>query len=413
MAQKSRLPNELVKAELFGILSNRVHDSDGSVIASHSFNSNVIEVVREAYARDIRCDPPIKCFEEMDLHDNIRCNLALLSIMKPTTLQKYCFPLVLQNHDLVVCSQSGGKTLCWLLPIVNLLLSDKTIVLRSRSIEATRTCTPMTPSVIVVAATVQDAFQIEYAAAQMTYNTSIVPGIAYDGGDRKRQNKYLRDVDILVATPDRLQEFIDDGNVNLKSVRFTVFYEPEVLIQKECLAQMKEIKASVPDKSIHLIFCSCLTMDEQRVIQQDLVNDNLYLEVNSILNEPIVPSESSHPSPTNPKPNHAQTTILGIRIGRSNTSHGMDGMEERKREPTALEDPTASAPTTADPTTHVPTTFELEQKIVDLESVIQKIKKENKKKLKQIKQWKDLNENAIDKWFKENELQIKQRKQKK
>jgi len=71
----------------------------------------------------MECPAPIDHFDELLQNETLLNNIARCKFLKPTPIQKYSIPTVLQNRDLMACAQTGsGKTGAFLIPTIEMLL---------------------------------------------------------------------------------------------------------------------------------------------------------------------------------------------------------------------------------------------------------------------------------------------------
>ncbi|RYO27653.1 ATP-dependent RNA helicase [Alternaria arborescens] len=180
---------------------------------------------------------PVRNFEDAGLHPVMLDNVKLCQYRAPTPIQAYCIPAILSGHDVVAVAQTGsGKTAAFLLPILSKLMG------KARQLAAPRPnpvrYNPLTdkvraePLVLIVCPTRELACQIFDEARRLCYRTMLRPCVVYGGAPTKNQREQLEmGCDILVATPGRLMDFMQ--NVNLLSFRrlkFTVIDEADELL---------------------------------------------------------------------------------------------------------------------------------------------------------------------------------------
>jgi ATP-dependent RNA helicase DDX3X len=135
-------------------------------------------------------------------------------------------PLALDGrNDLMCCAQTGsGKTCGFLLPVIARLATAEDICAATES-----GLRPASPAALVLAPTRELAIQIHHEARRLVFNVNTGGGggggacfrsvVVYGGADAKGQLRELaRGVDVLVATPGRLIDFVDRGVVSLAKV---------------------------------------------------------------------------------------------------------------------------------------------------------------------------------------------------
>uniref|UniRef100_A0A8R1E1B9 RNA helicase n=1 Tax=Caenorhabditis japonica TaxID=281687 RepID=A0A8R1E1B9_CAEJA len=172
--------------------------------------------------------PDYATFDEFKLlPPKLNKNLKRMKINRPTPIQKASFFPILSGTDVVACAHTGsGKTLAFLIPFATQLLEDVT------SYDGVRDDKP-SPGLLIVAPTRELACQTFDTARQLTYETGLKCGIAYGGYARNANIQHLRSfeqLNILVATMGRLQDFLESGDVSLEKLRYIVLDEADRMV---------------------------------------------------------------------------------------------------------------------------------------------------------------------------------------
>ncbi|KAF2034374.1 DEAD-domain-containing protein [Setomelanomma holmii] len=180
---------------------------------------------------------PVREFADAGLHPVMAENVALCQYKVPTPIQSYCIPAVLTGHDVVAIAQTGsGKTAAFLVPILSKLMG------KARQLAAPRPnparYKPLTdrvraePLVLVVCPTRELACQIFDEARRLCYRTMLRPCVVYGGAPTKNQREQLEmGCDILVATPGRLMDFMNNNQLlSFSRLKFTVLDEADELL---------------------------------------------------------------------------------------------------------------------------------------------------------------------------------------
>ena len=167
-------------------------------------------------------------------------NVARCGYSKPTPIQAHCVPLALNlGNDLMSCAQTGsGKTCAFLLPVIAHLGAPEGGDPDSLAAR---------PSVVVMAPTRELAIQIHHEARRLTFDESprtapLRAVVVYGGADAKAQLRELaKGVDILVATPGRLQDFVDRGVVSLAGTKHLVLDEADRMLDMGFEPQIRKL----------------------------------------------------------------------------------------------------------------------------------------------------------------------------
>ncbi|NXF04429.1 DDX43 helicase, partial [Smithornis capensis] len=159
-----------------------------------------------------RCIPnPVCKFEDVFEHyPDIMANIRKVGFQKPTPIQSQAWPIILQGIDLIGIAQTGtGKTLAYLIPGF-IHLTSQPISRDQRE----------GPGMLVLAPTRELALQVEAECLKYAYK-GIKSICVYGGGDRKGQiDVVTKGVDIVIATPGRLNDLQMNNFVNLKSITY-------------------------------------------------------------------------------------------------------------------------------------------------------------------------------------------------
>ncbi|XP_022097065.1 ATP-dependent RNA helicase DBP2-like [Acanthaster planci] len=183
---------------------------------------------------------PVRTFEEAFQHyPEILREIRKQKFEKPSTIQSQGWPIALKGHDLIGIAQTGsGKTLAFLLPA--LIHTDLQPTPREQR---------SGPNVLVLSPTRELALQIHEEVSKYSYK-GIKSVCVYGGGNRRQQiNVVQKGVEIIIATPGRLNDLIMNGIVDVKSVTFLVLDEADRMLDMGFEPQIMKILLDVrPDR---------------------------------------------------------------------------------------------------------------------------------------------------------------------
>ncbi|OOF90851.1 hypothetical protein ASPCADRAFT_156157 [Aspergillus carbonarius ITEM 5010] len=197
-------------------------------------NLQNIEVIAESRERP----SPVKSFDEAGLHPIIRENIRLCRYEVPTPIQAYTIPAVLTGHDLIAISQTGsGKTAAFLIPVLSQLMGKAKKLAAPRPNVADGYDPQLhrvtaEPLVLIVAPTRELSTQIFDEARRLCYRSMLRPCVVYGGGPGWEQKADLeKGCDILIATPGRLLDFMNQNKVlSLRRVKYTIIDEADEML---------------------------------------------------------------------------------------------------------------------------------------------------------------------------------------
>ncbi len=199
-------------------------------------------------------------FKNLNLIDPILKALALEGYTTPTPIQKQAIPLILERRDLLGCAQTGtGKTAAFSIPMIQLLSEQKQ---GKFGIKA-----------LILTPTRELAIQIDESLAAYSKFTSLKHTVIFGGVNQNPQTAALRrGVDILVATPGRLLDLINQKFVDLRQLQFFVLDEADRMLDMGFIHDVKKIIALLPAKRQTLFFSATMPPEIQVLADRLLTN---------------------------------------------------------------------------------------------------------------------------------------------
>jgi ATP-dependent RNA helicase DDX3X len=222
----------------------------------------------------------LKAFSDLDLHPQLKKNLNEMGFDQMTPIQRAVIPYVVDSHDIIGCAQTGsGKTVSFLAPIVNKMLndgppeSDKNL---SKGVSA--------PIALILTPTRELAEQIFKEARKVLHKTGMMVAKVYGGVAIEQQLRCISNgIDILVATPGRLIDFMKRHMITLSSVKYLVFDEADRMLEMGFEDQLNEIifKRDITKKEnrINMMFSATFT-SQVRSIARDFMNEFYFFTSN-------------------------------------------------------------------------------------------------------------------------------------
>ncbi|KAI1850292.1 hypothetical protein JX266_004150 [Neoarthrinium moseri] len=156
----------------------------------------------------------------------------------PTPIQAASWPFGLSRRDIVGVAETGsGKTIAFGLPLVEAVLAMPKPAKGSGRIRA-----------VVVSPTRELAMQTQEQLANLSETVGLKTVCVYGGSSKDDQRNLLKKADIIVATPGRLKDFIEEGAIRLDSAKFTVLDEADRMLDKGFEEDIKRILGCCPPK---------------------------------------------------------------------------------------------------------------------------------------------------------------------
>ena len=208
-------------------------------------------------------------FEDLNIIDPVLKALRKEEYSIPTPVQGKAIPLILKRKDVLGSAQTGtGKTAAFAIPIIQHLSHEK-----KRNAERPRT------KALVITPTRELAIQIGESFSTYGRYTNIRNTVIFGGVKQGPQEVVLRKgVDVLVATPGRLLDLINQGIITLKHIEYFVLDEADRMLDMGFIHDIKKIIALLPQKRQSLFFSA--TMPKNIVnLSQSILHKPVKVEV--------------------------------------------------------------------------------------------------------------------------------------
>jgi len=188
-------------------------------------------------------------FKELEVIEPILKALQQKGYTHPTPIQEQAIPILLKGKDLLGCAQTGtGKTAAFAIPILQQLYLDKTRNRNQRQIKA-----------LIVTPTRELAIQIADNFTEYGEHTDIRNTVIFGGIKQGSQTNALRrGVDVLVATPGRLLDLMNQGFISLKNVEYFVLDEADQMLDMGFVHDIKKLITKLPVKRQSLFFSATM-----------------------------------------------------------------------------------------------------------------------------------------------------------
>jgi ATP-dependent RNA helicase RhlE len=191
-------------------------------------------------------------FERIKLSKPIQRALTAEGYTAPTPIQKKAIPIVLDGKDLLGCAQTGtGKTAAFALPILERLSVKQNKEFRRRYIRS-----------LIVTPTRELAIQIDESFKAYGKYTGLKTAVVFGGVRQRSQTDRLKSgVDILIATPGRLLDLMNQNHILLNHVEMFVLDEADRMLDMGFIHDIKKIIKELPSKRQSLFFSATMPSD--------------------------------------------------------------------------------------------------------------------------------------------------------
>ncbi len=210
-------------------------------------------------------------FSSLGLSDELVRAVADKGYTEPTPIQKQAIPAVLSGGDLLAGAQTGtGKTAGFVLPILHLLTNKKT-----KGPSEGRA--PI--RVLILTPTRELAAQVEESVRDYGKYLKLNSMMMFGGVNINPQIKQLRSrVDILVATPGRLLDHVQQKTLDLSHIEIFVLDEADRMLDMGFIRDIKRVMALLPKHRQNLLFSATFS-EEIKLLADNLLNKPALIEV--------------------------------------------------------------------------------------------------------------------------------------
>lgn len=202
-------------------------------------------------------------FENLNLIDPILQAVKAEGYTTPTPIQAQAIPLLLQGRDILGCAQTGtGKTAAFAIPIIQHMHQSNAPTSGQRPIRA-----------LILTPTRELAIQIEESFASYGRNTRLRSQVIFGGVNQHGQVESLRKgIDILIATPGRLLDLMNQGFIKLGHIEYFVLDEADRMLDMGFVHDVKRVIAKLPLKRQSLFFSATMPREIVELANTILTN---------------------------------------------------------------------------------------------------------------------------------------------
>ena len=202
-------------------------------------------------------------FEDLKLIDPILKALKDQNYIEPTDIQAKSIPLILNGDDVLGSAQTGtGKTAAFAIPIIQQLINSELNQQKNRKISS-----------LIVTPTRELAIQIEENFKAYSKYTKLRSTVIFGGVSQHSQTRILSNgIDILIATPGRLLDLMNQGFISINDVKYFVLDEADRMLDMGFIHDIKKIIAKLPKKRQSLFFSATMPQNILDLSRQILIN---------------------------------------------------------------------------------------------------------------------------------------------
>lgn len=208
-------------------------------------------------------------FDSLGLSQGLLSAITDQGYNQPTPIQAEAIPAILNDHDVLAAAQTGtGKTAAFTLPLLHKLMA-------SRDGRPDKRNNRRTPSALVLVPTRELASQVGNSIRTYGHHLPIRSTMVFGGTSMQPQVNTLRKgVDVIVATPGRLMDHINRGNVDLSAIETLVLDEADRMLDMGFIQDIRTIISHLPRVRQNLMFSATFSNDIRKL-------------AGSLLNQPV------------------------------------------------------------------------------------------------------------------------------
>ena len=199
-------------------------------------------------------------FSELRLDPILHKNLERNLFVRPTQVQAESIPIALNGLDVVATAQTGtGKTLAFILPMLQRFLAERNTAVAPGSAMQIRS--------LALSPTRELAIQIAETFHKLAVNTGLRAAVVVGGLSEQAQINMIRQgVQLVIATPGRLDDFLKRKLIDLRSVSTVVLDEADRMLDMGFLPTIEKILSVLPKSRQSLFFSATMERDVERLI---------------------------------------------------------------------------------------------------------------------------------------------------
>ena len=209
-------------------------------------------------------------FDDLNLSSQLLNSLNKQGYTQPTPIQEQSIPHILAGKDILGCAQTGtGKTAAFALPILQLLSKPENS--GQQGIKA-----------LILAPTRELALQIHESFKVYGNNTNLKYALVFGGVSQHSQVRDIRNgADVVIATPGRLLDLIQQGYVKLNTIKYFVLDEADRMLDMGFINDIRKIIAGLPREK-QTIFLSATVSSEIRHLADKLLRNPVTINIEPV-----------------------------------------------------------------------------------------------------------------------------------
>lgn len=253
------------------IITKNLYVPHNNVLSRTTDEVSKYHIGKEITVKGNNTPSPIQAFEESNFPDYVMEEIRKQGFAEPTAIQAQGWPIALSGRDMVGIAQTGsGKTLAYILP-ATVHINNQPRLSRGDG-----------PIVLILAPTRELAQQIQTVARDFGSSSCIRNTCVFGGSPKGPQARDLeRGVEICIATPGRLIDFLEKGTTNLRRCTYLVLDEADRMLDMGFEPQIRKIIEQIrPDRQV--LMWSATWPKEVQALAEDFLTDYIQINIGSL-----------------------------------------------------------------------------------------------------------------------------------
>lgn len=232
--------------------------SDSEIGAFYEENEVSVDYPTEKHIQ------PVLKFEQLSLDSRIQSALSVFT--KPTPIQSVSWPYLLSGKDVIGVAETGsGKTFAFGVPAINKLVTQTG---KSKGVQ-----------VLVISPTRELASQIYDNLVLLTEKANLECCCVYGGVPKHEQREQLKKAQVVVATPGRLLDLVQEGSADLSNVSYLVLDEADRMLEKGFEEDIKNIIKETNTKGRQTLMFTATWPKEVRELASSFMSDPVKVSI--------------------------------------------------------------------------------------------------------------------------------------
>ncbi len=222
----------------------------------------------------------IKAFKDLGLNAELLLAISDAGYLDPTPIQAQAIPFILEGKDVLGCAQTGtGKTAAFALPTMQRLKNSKSKK-RLNIINGTNYKIVGPIKILVLAPTRELAIQIDDSFNRYGKHTGLKSTVIYGGVSQNPQVQQLQQgVDIVVATPGRLIDLMEQGYINLSRIEVLILDEGDRMLDMGFIHDIRYIVKKTPEINRQTLLFSATIPREVKQLAKNILHNPIEIDI--------------------------------------------------------------------------------------------------------------------------------------